>query len=189
MAVGRLDGQRIALLIGPGFEDSEALYPYYRLQEEGARVEVVAVERPGGSVVGKHGVPLTVDRDVAEARAAEYDALVLPGGRGPDAIRTNPDVLRFTRDFFDARKPVAGICHGPQILISADLVRGVRLTGYKSIAQDLKNAGALYEDRETVVDERVQLVTARQPSDLPAWLPAVIDRFAAARAASASPAR
>ncbi|MCL6521515.1 MAG: type 1 glutamine amidotransferase [Firmicutes bacterium] len=186
--MGRLDGQRIALLVGPGFEDSEALYPYYRLQEEGARVEVVGVGRAGEVVTGKHGVPLAIDRPVDEARAEAYDGLVLPGGHGPDAIRTHPGVLRFTREFFDAGKPVAGICHGPQILISADLVRGVRLTGYRSIAQDLRNAGAEYEDRETVVDERRRLVTARQPSDLPAWLPAVIEQFAA-RTVAGQPAR
>ncbi|MCL8209376.1 MAG: type 1 glutamine amidotransferase [Actinomycetia bacterium] len=182
--MGKLDGQRIALLIGPGFEESEAIYPFYRLQEEGARVEVLGVDAPGQPVAGKHGVPMTVDRSVRDAAADQYDALVLPGGRGPDAIRANPDVIRLTQQFFAQKKPVAAICHGPQILISADVLRGVRCTSYKSVAPDVKNAGALYEDRETVVDPDAKLVTARQPSDLPAWLRATIDVFAGSYVAS-----
>ncbi|MCY0885965.1 MAG: type 1 glutamine amidotransferase [Firmicutes bacterium] len=178
--MGKLDGSRIALLIGPGFEDSEALYPYWRLQEEGATVEVVGLDPPGTAVRGKHGVPLIVGRRVAEAAAEDYDGLVIPGGQGPDAIRAHPDVIRFTRGFFAAGKPVAAICHGPQVLISADVLRGVHCTAWRSIAPDVRNAGAIFEDRPAVVDLSARLVTARQPADLPSWLPAVIDLFGSA---------
>lgn len=173
--MGALNGKRIALLIGPNFEDSEAIYPYYRLQEEGAAVEVLSTAPAGTVIKGKHGVPLTVARSVTAAAASEYDGLVIPGGQGPDAIRTNPEVIRFTKEFFTQNKPVAAICHGPQVLINADVLRGVKATGYASIAQDVKNAGALYEDKETVVDTAHRLVTARQPGDMPHWLPAVIE--------------
>lgn len=172
--MGKLEGKRVALMVGPGFEDSEALYPYYRLQEEGAVVDVIGVGPAGTEVVGKHGVPLVLDRSVADVRSDHYQALVIPGGRGPDAIRTNPDVVRVTKEFFEAQKPVAAICHGPQILINADVLKGVTCTAYQSVAQDVKNAGARFEDRPTVIDSDHHLVTARHPGDMPQWLPAVI---------------
>jgi protease I len=181
--MGKLSGRRVALLVGPGFEDSEALYPFYRLQEEGADVEVVGVGAVGSAVLGKHGVPLTIDQEVATARADRYDALVLPGNRGPDQIRAYEHVQRFTREFFDRQKPVAAICHGPQILISADVLKGVHCTAVNSVAKDVQNAGAIFEDRETVIDAETRLVTARVPRDIPAWMRATVDVFAAAPAA------
>lgn len=179
--MGRLDNRRIAILIGPGFEESEALVPYYRLKEEGADVEVIGVGEAGTTIPGKHGVPMRIDRHVNEVSAQAYHALVIPGGRGPDAIRTNPDVIRVTKEFFSENRPVASICHGPQILINADVLKGVHMTAYQSVAQDVKNAGAVFEDRETVVDEGRKLVSARHPGDIPAWMKATIEVFSQAK--------
>lgn len=165
-----LDGKRVAMLIGPGFEDSEAIYPYYRLQEEGARVDIVGVGEAGTMLNGKHGVPMRLDHSVSNLKCDTYDALVIPGGRGPDAIRANPAVTQFTRAFFDARKPVAAICHGPQVLISAGVLKNVQCTCYVSVADDVRNAGARFEDREVVVDNDAKLITSRHPGDLPAWM-------------------
>ena len=114
------------------------------------------------------GKEYTVDKTLSEASASDYDALVLPGGViNPDQLRTNEDALSFVKDFFSQHKPVAAICHGPQILINAGAVEGRNLTSVKAISQDLKNAGAQWEDSEVVVDSG--LVTSRTPEDLPAF--------------------
>jgi protease I len=109
-----------------------------------------------------------VDKTLDEVNADDYAILVLPGGAAPAAVRKEPKALEIARAFFSSDKPVAAICHGPQVLISAGLVRGRRATCYKSVADELKGAGALYEDREVVVDGK--LVTSRQPADLPAFM-------------------
>lgn len=148
------------------FEDSELLVPYYRLQEEGIPVVVAAPER--GSIRGKHGYEIAVDTTIGEVNPDEYRLLVLPGGQAPAAVRKEPAALEICRSFFAHSKPVAAICHGPQTLISAGLLKGRRATCYRSVAEELKAAGALYEDREVVVDGN--LVTSRQPADLPAFM-------------------
>jgi len=137
-----------ALIISAdNFEDSELLVPYYRLREAGIEVEVAA---PGpGKIKGKHGYEVAVDRPLAEIDAVGYDLLILPGGKARN-------------------KPVAAICHGPQTLISAGLLGGRRATCYRTVADELRGAGALYEDSEVVVDGN--LVTSRQPADLPAFM-------------------
>ncbi|HBT83226.1 MAG TPA: type 1 glutamine amidotransferase [Desulfuromonas sp.] len=154
------------ILSADNFEDSELLVPLYRLQEAGYTVEVASTDR--GSIVGKHGYPVTVDKTFAEVDAAAYAVLILPGGKAPAAIRHDPEVQAIARAFMAADKPVAAICHGPQILISAGLLNGRRTTCYRSVTEELQAAGARYEDREVVVDGR--LVTSRQPGDLPAFM-------------------
>lgn len=171
----KLNGKRVALLIGPAFDDSETLYPFYRLKEEGAFVEVVSPAEPGSSIAGNAGIALKVDHSVDTARADQYDALVIPGGRSPDRIRANPEVQRFVREFFEGHKPVASVCHGPQVLINAGVVRGVRMTSWASVAQDVRNAGGLYEDSEVVVDKEAGLVSSRSPADMPAWMRAFVE--------------
>ncbi len=156
-----------ALIISAdNFEDSELLVPYYRLQEAGIGVEVASVGR--GPITGKHGYEVKVDKSLAEVNPDDYALLVLPGGKAPAAVRKESRALEICREFMTHNKPVAAICHGPQTLISAGLVRGRRLTCYRSVADELRGAGALYEDREVVVDGK--LVTSRQPSDLPAFM-------------------
>ena len=156
-----------ALIISAdNFEDSELLVPYYRLQEAGVEVTVASLTR--GKITGKHGYEVTVDKTLDEVNPEDYSLLVLPGGKAPAVVRKESKALDIARSFFARSKPVAAICHGPQILISAGLLRGRRATCYMSVADELKEAGALYEDREVVVD--ANLVTSRQPADLPAFM-------------------
>ncbi|MGD0585167.1 MAG: type 1 glutamine amidotransferase domain-containing protein [Oryzomonas sp.] len=154
------------ILSANNFEDSELLVPLYRLQEAGYGVEVAAGER--GSISGKHGYEVRVDKTFAEVDPADYAVLILPGGKAPAAIRDEAPVQAIARAFFGAGKPVGAICHGPQILVSAGLLNGRRATCYRTVAEELRTAGAEYQDREVVVDG--MLVTARQPGDLPAFM-------------------
>ncbi len=151
-------------------EDIEVLYPYYRLQEEGIEVHVAATKR--GQVTFKHGYWLNADLAFDEVNPDEYDILILPGGRGPERVRLNKAALNIVRRFFEKSKPVAAICHGPQVLISANLVKGRRLTSWQGIKDDVIAAGGTYEDKPVVRDGN--LITSRQPSDLPYWLTELI---------------
>lgn len=156
-----------ALIISAdNFEDSELLFPYYRLKEEGIEVDVASPA--GGTIRGKHGYEVKADRELAEIDPDAYDLLILPGGKAPEAVRQESAALAICRRFFEKNKPVAAICHGPQTLISAGLLKGRRATCYRTVADEMKNAGALYEDSKVVVDGN--LVTSRQPSDLPAFM-------------------
>ncbi|MGC2062533.1 MAG: type 1 glutamine amidotransferase domain-containing protein [Thermodesulfovibrionales bacterium] len=156
-----------ALIISAdNFEDTELLVPYYRLQEEGIRVDVASMQT--GSIKGKHGYEVKVTKALKDVRREDYDILILPGGSAPEAVRKEKVALDIAKYFFKTNKPVAAICHGGQTLISAGLVKGRHVTCYKSVAPEMKEAGALYEDTEVVVDGT--LVTSRQPSDLPAFM-------------------
>jgi len=156
-----------ALIISAdNFEDTELLVPYYRLKEAGVEVIVASLSR--GAIKGKHGYDVAVDKTLDEVNPDDYAILVLPGGAAPALVRKEPKALEIARSFFARSKPVAAICHGPQILISAGLMPGRRATCYKSVADELKEAGALYEDREVIVD--ANLVTSREPADLPAFM-------------------
>lgn len=154
------------ILSADNFEDSELLVPLYRLQEAGYEVEVAAGKL--GSIHGKHGYEVEAMKSFAEIDPTEYDVLILPGGKAPAAIRNDPQVQEIACHFFENGKPVGAICHGPQTLISAGLLKGRRATCYRTVAKELEEAGALYEDVEVVVDGR--LVTSRQPGDLPAFM-------------------
>lgn len=148
------------------FEDSELLFPFYRLQEEGLEVDIASIAR--GKINGKHGYEVAVDRALRDVDSNAYDILILPGGKAPATLRKEAAAIRIAQDFMRSNKPVAAICHGPQILITADVMQGRRATCYRSVAEELQASGALYEDREVVVDGK--LVTSRQPSDLPAFM-------------------
>lgn len=165
-----LENKRVAILATDGFEESELRSPKRALEEAGAEVHVIAPK--GGYIKGwkdgnwSDGQP--VDHSLDEAAPEEYDALMLPGGViNPDQLRREKRAVEFVQHFFTARKPVAAICHGPQLLIEADVVRGRRMTSFHSISKDLKNAGAIWEDAEVVVDRG--LVTSRSPKDLAAF--------------------
>lgn len=156
-----------ALIISAdNFEDSELLVPYYRLKEEGIEVDIASMKK--GKIKGKHGYEVIVDKTLEEVSPGDYDILILPGGKAPEAIRKEKAVIEITKYFFQKNKPVSAICHGPQTLITAGLLKGRHATCYKSVAQEMKDAGAMYEDKEVVVDGN--LVTSRQPADLPAFL-------------------
>jgi protease I len=166
-----LAGMRAAVMIGPLFEDSEAIYPYYRLQEAGASVELIGNEG-GTTLAGKHGIELTTDRAAADVNPEDLDILVVAGGFGPDKLRTNDGVKALVRGVHELGKPVAFICHAGWVPISAGIVEGRRVTSVPAIADDLRNAGALWEDSEVVVDGN--LVSSRRPPDLPAFMRALI---------------
>jgi protease I len=156
-----------ALIISAdNFEDSELLVPYYRLKEAGIEVEVASPQP--GSIRGKHGYEVAVDRTLAQVEPDSYDILILPGGKAPETVRKEQKALEIAKRFFARNKPVAAICHGPQTLISAGLVKGRRATCYRTVAGEMRDAGARYEDCEVVVDGN--LVTSRQPADLPAFM-------------------
>jgi protease I len=148
------------------FEDTELLCPFYRLIEEGFQVDIASLER--GKIKGKHGYTVPVNLSVEEVNPEEYDLLLLPGGKAPETLRKNARVLEIVRAFYSAGKPIGAICHGPQILISAGLLKGKRATSYKSVAKELLEAGAKYEDKEVVAEGNI--VTSRMPSDLPYFM-------------------
>jgi len=173
-----LAGKKIAILATDGFEESELFEPLEALLNAGAKAEVISLH--DGSIQGmqhhEKGRSAQVDRKVGEVRAEDYDALVLPGGvANPDALRTDRKAVDFTRHFFDAKKPVAAICHGPWTLVEADVVRGRRVTSWPSLKTDLRNAGADWVDEEVVTDHG--LVTSRKPDDLPAFCAKMIEEF------------
>ena len=160
-----------ALIISAdNFEDTELLVPYYRLKEEGIYVDIASINK--GRIKGKHGYEVEVNKTLKEVKPDEYDILILPGGKAPEAIRKEKEALDIARHFFEKNKPVAAICHGPQTLISANLLKGRHATCYRTVADELKASGALYEDKEVVVDGN--LITSRQPSDLPSFMREII---------------
>lgn len=166
-----LDGQRILVFTGDIYEDLELWYPKMRLEEAGAEV-VVAGEEAGRLYQGKHGYPCTSDAAIDDMQSQNFHGLVVPGGFMPDRLRRLTKVLELTREFFVAGKPVAAICHGGWIPISAGIYQGVRVTGSPGIKDDLVNAGAIFEDAEVVVDRNS--ISSRRPQDLPAFCRALI---------------
>lgn len=167
---------RTLVMTANGFEDSELLYPYYRLQEAGFQVDIAAPK--AGAVTGKHGYTVQAElslNDLARPASQDYALLVLPGGMAPSHLREIPEALDIARDFTAAGLPIAAICHGPQVLASAGLLAGRRATCSASVAEELKAAGALYEDSEVVVDGK--LVTSRKPADLPAFMRAIMHQL------------
>jgi len=177
--MGQLSNRNIAILSESGFEEVELTEPLKRLKEEGANVHVIS-SKSGKIKAWNHdhwSIEVDVDKTVSEVNASHYSGLVLPGGViNPDQLRVNDDAIAFVRAFFEAGKPVAAICHGPQTLINADVVRGRKLTSVKNISQDLINAGANWSDEEVVVDQG--LVTSRTPEDLPAFNDKIVEEFA-----------
>jgi protease I len=153
------------VLLADNVEDLEFFYPYYRLLEEGWQVDVASPD--GGRIVGKHGYDFEPNLSIPQVNAAEYDLLILPGGKAPEAVRLQPEAVRIAKAMFQEDKTVAAICHGAQTLISADVLRGRRATCWKGIRDDLKAAGAEYVDQEVVVDGN--LITSRSPDDLSAF--------------------
>lgn len=160
--------KKVAVLITDEFEDSEFTSPADAYRQAG--FEVVTIDTEAGKTVkGKKGeATVTIDRGIDDVSAAEFDALLLPGGHSPDSLRGDDRFVKFTKEFVASGKPIFAICHGPQLLISANGVRGRKMTCVKAIAIDLRNAGADFYDKEVVVDDD-RLVTSRTPDDLPAF--------------------
>lgn len=173
-----LKGRKVAILVTDGFEQSELIEPRQALDRAGAQTHLIS---PKAETVrawdkDKFGESLPVDVMLGDASPADYDALLLPGGvMNPDKLRMIPEAVRFVAHFFDAGKPVAAICHGPQLLIEAGVVRGRKLTSYPSLQTDLRNAGAEWVDEPVVTD--AGLVTSRRPADLPQFNAKMIEEF------------
>jgi protease I len=157
---------KVLIISADNFEDTELLVPYYRFREEGFDIDIASIKK--GPIKGKHGYEVEANKALAEIVPDQYDILLLPGGKAPETIRRDNNALDIAKHFFLKNKPVSAICHGPQTLITAGLLKGRHATCYKSVAEEMKAAGAVYEDREVVVDGN--LVTSRQPSDLPAFM-------------------
>jgi protease I len=177
----QLDGKRVAIITTDGFEEVELTQPLQALREAGASVSIVSPKRAMVKAWNQSdwSIEVPVDQELANAKVAHYDALVVPGGViNPDKLRLLPEAVSFVKGFFDAGKPVFAICHGPQLLIEAGVVKGRNLTSWPSLKTDLLNAGALWVDKEVVVDGK--LVTSRKPDDLPAFISKAVDVLQAA---------
>lgn len=169
-----LAGKRILIFAGPLFEDIELLYPLYRLREEGAEVVVAGLgER---EYEGKKGHQVSTDTSVDEVFARDFDAVVVPGGYLPDHLRRSEKAIDIVREAFEEGKPIAAICHGPWLPVSAGITKGKRMTSFPSIRDDVVNAGADWVDEEVVVDGN--LITSRKPADLGAFCRAIIAALA-----------
>jgi len=181
-----LNGKKVAILVAEGFEESELVVPRTALQHAGAETEIVSPAQ--GEVQGWNHFDradrFNVDVAMDAANADDYDALLLPGGvANPDQLRTNPKAVQFVKRFFDSRKPVGVICHGPWTLIEADVVKGRKMTSWPSLRTDLENAGAKWVDQEVVADQG--LVSSRKPDDLPAFTRKLIEEIGEGRHAKA----
>ena len=175
-----LQGKKVAIFVGDNYEDMELQYPKYRLREAGAEVVIAGLEA-NQRYLGKHSYPEVSDAAVAELRAADFDALVVPGGWMPDKLRRFEEVKQFTRAIHEAGKCVASICHGPWIDISAGIVSGATYTSTPGIKDDVINAGATWVDQPVCVD--ANHVTSRKPDDLPQFMNAMLQVMGAAQPA------
>ncbi len=174
-----ISDRTVAILATNGFEQSELESPLKALKDAGATVHVIAPE--GGEIKGcdggNWGNSVKVDKTLSDVNAADYDALVLPGGQiNPDILRTSKEAVAFVRAFWDAKKPIGAICHAPWMLIEADIIKGRNVTSYHSIRKDVENAGGIWQDSEVVCD--TALVTSRDPDDLPAFNAKMIEEIA-----------
>ena len=176
--MSNLNNKKIAVLAADGYEQSELESPVEALKKEGAIVEIISLKSGEIKAMKDHewSNSVAVDKTVSDAKVSDYDALLLPGGvLNPDAVRADKDAVAFVKDFFTAQKPVAAICHGPQTLIDAEVLNGVKMTSFKAISKDLQNAGANWVDEEVVTDGN--LTTSRKPEDLPAFNRRIIEEF------------
>jgi protease I len=178
MAEQKLKGKKVAIIAADMVERVELVEPRKALEEAGAKTELLSI-KPGKIDAFDHfdkAEEIKVDRLVEEADASEYDALMIPGGVGnPDQLRGDENAVSFVRDFFEAGKPVAAICHGPWVLVEAGAVRGRTLTSWPTLQTDIRNAGGEWVDKEVVVDHG--LVTSRKPDDIPAFSKKMIEEF------------
>jgi protease I len=166
-----LQGKRVAILVEDLYQEMEVWYPLYRLREAGAQVVTLGTGKKS-EYASKCGYPVTADQDVHKADPADYDGVIVPGGFAPDFMRRYPGPAKFTREIFNAGKVVAAICHGLWIPASAGILKGLKATCFFAIKDDIIHAGAEYVDQEVCIDKN--LVSARKPDDLPAFMRATM---------------
>jgi len=166
---------KVAVVITNMFEDDEYVKPAEALKKAGHEVVHIGL-KSGETVKGKSSqTPVKVDKTVKEVKVGDFEALLIPGGYSPDKLRTDADVVRFVKEFVESGKPVCSICHAPQLLINAQVLKGRRIAGWKSLVQDIKNAGAEFVDQEVVEDGN--LISSRGPEDIPAFIQACLKRL------------
>lgn len=170
---------RVAMVLARNFEDVEATSPKEHLEANGAKVTVIGVTR--ARITGKKGATIDADATFADVSPDDFDMLVIPGGGAPENLRIDDAAVAFTRSFVESGKPVGAICHGPQLLISANVLPGRKLTSVNKIRDDIRNAGGTYVDQELVVDRN--LITSRTPDDLPAFNAALVEAMTPTAAA------
>jgi protease I len=173
-----LKNTKVAILLTDGFEESEMTKPRIALKKAGATVHLISLKtgKIKGWSHGKWTKPYKVDFTLGKVSPNQYDALMLPGGvMNPDTLRSNKKAVQFVKSFMDKKKPVAAICHGPLTLIETKKLKGVKMTSYHSIKTDIANAGAIWQDKQVIVDKN--LVTSREPKDIPAFNKAMIKKF------------
>jgi len=174
-----INGKRVAILATDGFEQSELIEPRQALDAAGAETTIVSLQP--GEIRGWNqkdwGRSVRVDRTIDQVSADQFDALMLPGGvMNPDKLRMNESAVQFAREFYDSGKPIGAICHGPWLLVEADVVEGNRITSWRSLETDIRNAGGEWEDSEVVADNGI--VTSRKPDDIPAFAGKLIEEIA-----------
>lgn len=165
---------KVLLLIESNFEDMEAMYPYYRLLEAGFSIDVAGTQR-GVEYKGKYGYPLISDLAAEEVELIDYAGIIVPGGQAPDKMRLNDSMVDLIRQANQQELIIGAICHGPQLLIEADVIRGRNVTCYRSILTDILNAGGIYHDLPVIMDDHI--ITARKPADLPAFMQEILKRL------------
>jgi protease I len=163
---------RIACLLGPGFEDSEFRLPYDALKNAGYQVDIISM-KAGTELKGYKGKEtVKSEKGIDEVRPDDYQAILIPGGHSPDQIRKDKKIVEFVKKFDSLKRPIAAVCHGPQVLLTARLVRGRTLTAWETVQGDLEQAGANVKDKEVVVDQN--WITSRKPEDLKAFNDAIL---------------
>ena len=176
----RLQGKKVAVLAAEEFEDLELTETVKALESEGAHVTVIGLSHDAKhGLVGKHGTVVTTDATIDEVIPEQFSGLLIPGGNSPARLRTDERVLSFVRAIAAASKPIAAICHGPQVLISAGVVEGRIMTSYPAVGLELDEAGATYVDQPVEVDGNI--VTSRRPADIPRFNEAMLHLFESAR--------
>lgn len=176
--MSELAGKRVAVLVEKFYEDLELWYPVYRLREAGCEVQLVG-PRGGETFASKHGYPAKSDVAAADVHAADFDAIIIPGGYSPDHMRRSPAMVELVTQAAQRGVILAAICHGPWMLCSARCLKGRRVTGFFAIRDDVENAGGIWEDAACVVD--ANLVTSRTPDDLPAFMKGILGALQASR--------
>ena len=174
----KIKDKKIAVFIAAGFEDAELTKPVAALRDAGAKVTLIGLsESDRTGVKGKHGTVVNADATIETAAPGNFDALVIPGGKAPSHLRRNERILEFTRKIDTEHKTLAAICHGPQVLASADLLEGRNATSFFTVAPEVKRAGARFANRPVVIDGN--LITSRMPRDIPAFIDAIFEALEA----------
>lgn len=169
---------KVAIVLADKFEDSEFSAPKEALEQAGHETLIIGTEK-GAEVTGKtEGTVVTTEASFKDVKADDFDALLVPGGYSPDALRADDEALAFVRDIFAKSLPTFTICHGPQLLVNADVLKGTTITAVKQVGVDVKNAGATFVDEEVVVDDAHHLVSSRTPADLPAFDKTIVEKLA-----------